>query len=188
LDKNIETYFEGKIVPDKIQIRFVVLHFIGDANIWWEAQKVQDLIPKTWQEFKAALHSYFIPQGYEDEVRLKWDKLRQFHNELVSEYISRFWKTLMSIQTIEVKPEAEQKRKFRSGLLPHLFKELSLFKCDSLNEMIKWTHMIEDRQGNFQKINHNKPSSHSRNRLTNHSSKHLKFNKTNDNFNNHGKN
>ena len=52
----------------------------------------------------------------------------------------------MSIQTIEIKSESEQQQKFRSGLVPHLFKELSLFKCDSLNEMIKWEKMIEDRQ------------------------------------------
>ena len=38
--RTFKTYFEGKTLPDRIQIRFVVLHFIGDANIWWEAQKV----------------------------------------------------------------------------------------------------------------------------------------------------
>ena len=128
-----ETYFDEKLVPDKNQIRFVVLHFTGEVNVWWEAQRVQNLTPQTWHDFKDVLKSYFIPQGYEDEIRIKWDKLRQYRHEYVADYISRFWKLLMSIQTIEIKSKTKQ-RKFRIEKAPHLFKELSLFKCDSHNK------------------------------------------------------
>ena len=76
--RTFESYFDGKIIPNKNQIRFGILHFIGETNVWWEAQNVQNLTPNTWDEFKLALPSYFIPQGYEDEIRIKWDKLRQY--------------------------------------------------------------------------------------------------------------
>jgi len=83
----------------------MVLHFKNDAIIWWEAQKAQNKNATNYDEFISQIKNTFIPTNYYEKTREAWDKFRQLKGENISDYIKRFWKLLLTVQTIDIKHE-----------------------------------------------------------------------------------
>eukprot|EP00253_Pinus_taeda_P008244 PITA_08244 len=85
-----------------------------------------------WNIFCEALHEYFYPPGYIQNLLAKWLQLRQLPNQSVQAYIDVFCK--LRIQLLISDPDEVLIIKFNSGLLMLLRREVELFDSASLDK------------------------------------------------------
>lgn len=98
-------------LTDANRITYASTFLTGTAAVWWYTVVQANLAPTTWDTFKAAVVSEFVP---EDHVRRARDKLRKMRQTTsVSKYLSDFRNVVLTIPGIT---DGEKWDKFCAGL------------------------------------------------------------------------
>jgi hypothetical protein len=108
----------------------------GQAATWWRDmdQRPADQQPQTWQAFKDALTSMFMPVGRADIARDRLANVRQREKDSLGAYVQYMRQLFLAIPDIA---EGEKLDRFKRGLLPYLQKEVILKKPATLEAAIE---------------------------------------------------
>ena len=100
-------------------IEFASTFMTGTAANWWYTLVSDDAVPRTWEAFKLAVETEFVPQDSVLRARDKLARLRQ--KTSVSAYLSEFRNTVLDIPGIS---DTEKLARFCEGLKPHILLEV----------------------------------------------------------------
>ncbi len=116
-------------MDDPVKISFTATFPSGTDAVWWYTRVGSNVVPKSWNDFEAALIQEFVPF---DSVQRSRDKLRKiFRRNSVSSYLSEFRNI---VSTIPGMSEGEQVDRFCQGLKPNLRLEVMKAGVHSTNE------------------------------------------------------
>ncbi|MCO5592255.1 hypothetical protein L7F22_046253 [Adiantum nelumboides] len=93
--RQFEVAFAEGNFKERSKLRHVSMYLKGTASSWWLTQILEGKKPKDWSAFKEAFYSQFLPPNFEEEVRKEWDRLSQWEDESVPQYVDRFWDVLL---------------------------------------------------------------------------------------------
>ncbi|MCO5559656.1 hypothetical protein L7F22_013257 [Adiantum nelumboides] len=93
--RQFEVAFAEGNFKERSKLRHVSMYLKGTASSWWLTQILEGKKPKDWSAFKEAFYSQFLPPDFEQEVRKEWDRLSQWEDESVPQYVDRFWDVLL---------------------------------------------------------------------------------------------
>ncbi|MCO5564737.1 hypothetical protein L7F22_018405 [Adiantum nelumboides] len=96
--RQFEVAFAEGNFKERSKLRHVSMYLKGTASSWWLTQILEGKKPKDWSAFKEAFYSQFLPPDFEQEVRKEWDRLSQWEDESVPQYVDRFWDVLLKEQ------------------------------------------------------------------------------------------
>ncbi|OMP09092.1 hypothetical protein COLO4_05809 [Corchorus olitorius] len=135
--------YDGELNPEK-------LHLVGILQLWARSRK--DAPHPNLAGIHCCHQESVYPLGYEEELRGKWQFLRQKKGQTVQEYTTEFRKQAMLIG-VNFRG-AETLAKYKAGLHYSLRTELALFNVKDLDDAsIKAMHMekqakpFRDQQG-----------------------------------------
>ncbi|MCO5589436.1 hypothetical protein L7F22_043403 [Adiantum nelumboides] len=110
--RQFEVAFAEGNFKERSKLRHVSMYLKGTASSWWLTQILEGKKPKDWSVFKEAFYSQFLPPDFEQEVRKEWDRLSQWEDESVPQYVDRFWDVLLEVTPFKKIEDSEKMRKF----------------------------------------------------------------------------
>ncbi|MCO5595641.1 hypothetical protein L7F22_049686 [Adiantum nelumboides] len=122
---------------ERSKLRHVSMYLKGTASSWWLTQILEGKKPKDWSAFQEAFYSQFLPPDFEQEVRKEWDRLSQWEDESVPQYVDRFWDVLLKVTLFKKIEDSEKMRKFEAGLHDGLHKAMKLYPRSNLPTLIE---------------------------------------------------
>jgi hypothetical protein len=119
-------------INDGTKISYASSLFTQTAATWWYIMVQAGSMPGSWEAFKLAVRSEFVPK---DSSRRARDRLRKIYQaRSVSSYISEFRNVALTIPGIT---DEEQLDRFCEGLKPEIKLEVLKSNAESMNEAVQ---------------------------------------------------
>ncbi|MCO5576486.1 hypothetical protein L7F22_030296 [Adiantum nelumboides] len=135
--RQFEVAFAEGNFKERSKLRHVGMYLKGMASSWWLTQILEGKKPKDWSAFKKAFYSQFLPPDFEQEVRKEWDRLFQWEDESVPQFVDKFWDVLLEVTSFKKIEDSEKMLKFEAGLHDTLQKAMKLYPRHNLPTLIK---------------------------------------------------
>ncbi|XP_021618816.1 uncharacterized protein LOC110619611 [Manihot esculenta] len=124
-----EQFFQFHQTPDEDQVEIASFHMVGDAQLWYQLLKQENLVI-TWADFKEGFFSRYGPNQLIDYFG-EFLKLQQ--HGTVQTYQSQFEKLLAKVEHLS---QARQVGCFVSGLIPSIRIDVQANRPKTLSEAI----------------------------------------------------
>jgi Retrotransposon gag protein len=119
-------------INDVTKISYASSLFTQTAATWWYMLVQTGIVPGSWEAFKVAVRTEFVPQ---DSSRRARDRLRKLYQKRsVASYISEFRNIALTIPGIT---EEEQLDRFCEGLKPEIKLEVLKGNVNKMNEAVR---------------------------------------------------
>ncbi|MCO5572304.1 hypothetical protein L7F22_026057 [Adiantum nelumboides] len=129
-------FVEGNF-KERSKLCYVSMYLEGTASSWWLTMILENRKPQDWSAFKRAFYAQFLPPDFEQEVKKEWDRLSQLENEIVPQYVDKFWDILLKVTPFKKIEDSEKMRKFEAGLHDALRKAIKLYPRNNLQVMME---------------------------------------------------
>ena len=118
------------------RVPYVTFLLRGKSMSWWEnfQESRAPGVVTTWDDFKEAFKRHHIPDGVMERKREEFYNLTQ-GSKSVLDY-ERTFNLLARYARDEVSTDAQKQDKFRRGLNPAVKYALTLFKCNTYEELV----------------------------------------------------